>query len=235
MYIFFVDLSFVPVQLSFSFGTWLHSLLLTATSAYLEKLYQENILCIYNLLKQQMATRATVLWSAVSLQNRIWRSGVVYPDPRHASKVMPKKGGCENRLGLPHGLLGREEERRRTWVPSPLRDSSGMGKVSVVLGWSYNSSCSQLPGNLSGGVVVHCRNGIVHHGLGYAEPQVEDWVCETIVNSALCSAIVSLLRVSNSQDFWKDIFLCGSPSSTCWRSFKTPQLLKCKNGRKIIC
>lgn len=61
----------------------------------------------------------------------VWGS---IPDPRHASKVMPKKGGCENRLGLPHGLLGREEERRRTWVPSPLRDSSGMGEVSVVLG-----------------------------------------------------------------------------------------------------
>lgn len=60
-YSLFVDLSFVPVQISFPFGTSLHSLLLTATSAYIEKLYQESILCIYNLLKQQMATKTTVL------------------------------------------------------------------------------------------------------------------------------------------------------------------------------
>lgn len=37
-YSLFVDLSFVLVQMSFPFGTYLHSLLLTATSAYIEKL-----------------------------------------------------------------------------------------------------------------------------------------------------------------------------------------------------
>lgn len=60
----------------------------------------------------------------------VWGS---IPDPPHASKVMPKKGDSENRLGLPHGLLAREEERRRTWAP-PLGNNSGMGRVSVVLG-----------------------------------------------------------------------------------------------------
>lgn len=54
------------------------------------------------------------------------------PDPPYASGVMPKKGGCENRLGLLHGLLTREEERR-LWPPS-LKGNNGMGKVSVVLG-----------------------------------------------------------------------------------------------------
>lgn len=154
---------------------------------------------------------------------------------------MPKKGGCENRLGLLHGLLVREE-RRRPWPLSPLKDNNRMGKVSVVLGWSY-SSFSQLPRNLSGGVVTCCRNGIVHHGLGYAESQVEIWTCETIVSSTLpqrsfSSAIVSLSSVSNSQDFGKDISCVGS-SLPCAEGvehcFKTPELFKCKNWRKVIC
>lgn len=71
-----------------------------------------------------------------------------------------------------------------------------------------------MPRNLSGGVAVYCRNGIVHHGLGYAKSQVEIWICETIVSSALpqrsfSSAIASLSNVSNSQDFGKDISCVG--------------------------
>lgn len=154
---------------------------------------------------------------------------------------MPKKGGCENRLGLPHGILARGEEGRGAWAPS-LKGSSGVDKVLVVLGWSY-TSFSQLPRNLSGGVVVHCRNEIVHHGLGYAESPVEIWICQTIVDSALphwsfSSAIVSLSSISNPQGFDKDIFCVESslpPAGGVGHGFKIPQLLKCKNWRKIIC
>lgn len=40
--------------------------------------------------------------------HEVWGSIFVCP---HASKVMPKKGGLEDRLSLPHGCVAVEEQR----------------------------------------------------------------------------------------------------------------------------
>lgn len=99
---------------------------------------------------------------------------------------------------------------------------------------AHFASCLEI----SAGVVVHCRSGMDHHGMGYAESKVDIWICEIQLSCREVSvgAIVSFLSVSNFQDFGKDIsFLWNLPlANRVGHGFKTPELLMLRLEERLF-